>query len=341
MPDRDLIRRILQTYRGRLVAEDYALSRDPESLDDVMRQVEFVLEEVLLPAETLPDADSRLYSVRLGASRARSGIHPTQSLRAAALLFEVALPMILLARPDGGARTALGVSLTLHNAVMDRVVLASLSYVEYLLERLHASRQEERRRIARELHDRIGHGMGLALQHLDLHRHYRTANPPAAEAKLTSAMSSLVESIQTVQDISDELRRSVGDPERALRTYLRTNVPPEISTVLDVQGDMKALPPNVGEELYLILREATRNALRHARPGWIRISIVVTDTLASASVTDDGRGFEPNASATAPGGGLPSMRERTELLRGRLSVRSSPGRGTTITLRVPLGEASL
>jgi signal transduction histidine kinase len=343
VPARDLVRTILRTYRSRLVAEDYALVRDPTTVDEVMRQVGFILEDVLLPPDALQDAESRLFSVEVGANRARAGVHPTESLRAAALLFEVALPMILAPQAHEGVDRAMGICLALHQAVMDRVVLASMSYVEFLLEKLQGSRREERRRIARELHDRIGHGMGLALQHLDLHRHYAAVDPPRADVKLASAMSSLTESIQTVQQISAELRRSVGDAgtERALQAYLRANVPPDVSATLEVQGDAKALPPNVGEELYLILREATRNALRHALANTIRLSIAIGDTVVSASVTDNGRGFVPGEPAAKPSGGLPSMTERTDLLRGRLSIDSAPGRGTTISVWVPLDGGSL
>ncbi len=340
---RELAQQILTTYRTRLIAEDYALVRDPVSLEQVLRQVRYILEDVLLPPEPAGDGESRLFSVEVGASRARTGVHPTESLRAAALLFDVALPMILAHYGDGGVELGLRLSLALHHSVMDRVVLASVSYVEFLLEKLQASRQEERRRIARELHDRLGHSMGLALQHLDLYRHYVTADPTRAEVKLTSAMSSLRDAIQTVQDISAELRRSVGDAgtERALRAYLKANVPPDVVAKLDVVGDTRALPPNVGEELYLILREAVRNALRHAAPDTIQVTIMIGDHTVHASVTDDGRGFVPEERDGLASGGLPSMTERTELLRGRLVIDSKPGRGTTIRVEVPMDGRSL
>ncbi len=185
--------------------------------------------------------------------------------------------------------------------------------------------------------------MGLALQHLDLYRHYVTADPARAEVKLTSAMSSLTDAIQTVQDISAELRRSVGDAgtERALRAYLKANVPPDVTATLDVVGDTKTLPANVGDELYLIVREAIRNALRHARPSTIRAVITIGDHAVHASVTDDGRGFVLEECGRLASGGLPSMTERTELLRGRLVIDSKPGRGTTIRVEVPLDGSSL
>jgi signal transduction histidine kinase len=111
---------------------------------------------------------------------------------------------------------------------MDRVTVAALSYVDFLMDRLQASRQDERRRIARELHDRIGHGMGLARQNLDLFQHYTKHDPARAPAKMANALGSLAEAMRTVQQLSAELRRSVGDAglEPALRSYLRANVRP-------------------------------------------------------------------------------------------------------------------
>jgi signal transduction histidine kinase len=338
---RDLARQILETYRRRLVAEDYALVRDPTNLDEVLRQVELILDDVLLPG-VVPTGASQLFALEVGANRARAGVHPTESLRAAALLFEVALPIILSRYAGADANRALAISLALHGAVMDRVVLASLSYVEYLQDRLHALRREERTRISRELHDRIGHGMGVALQHLDLYRHYLVADPPRADGKLTSAIESLTGSIQTVQEISAELRRSVGGAgtETALRAYLSANVPPDVSATLHVTGDAKSLPPTMGEELYLILREAIRNAVRHAHPSKLRVTIAVDDTAVHATIADDGRGFEPDVSMARLSGGLSSMSERTELLRGQISFESKRGAGTTVRVVVPIEGSS-
>ena len=202
---RELAREILETYRRRLIGEDYALVHNQADVDEVLHQVELILDDVLLPPEAARDGESRLFAIEVGANRARTGVHPSESLRAAALLFEVALPIILARNPRAGTGWALGISLALHSAVMDRIVLASLSYVEFLLDKVHALRREERRRISRELHDRIGHGMGLALQHLDLYRHYLTTDPDRAEAKLTGAMDSLTGSIRTVPG---DLRRA-------------------------------------------------------------------------------------------------------------------------------------
>nr|MDT0657620.1 histidine kinase [Micromonospora sp. DSM 115978] len=311
-------------------------------------QVQSVLDDVaatVAMADTSamePVGEHRLFNIEIGADRAQRGIHPVESLRAATTLFGVMLPVLTreLAPLDGAA--TMRISRVLHEAIMARVALASLSYVAFLMETLQASRQEERSRIVRELHDRVLHGMGLALQHLDLHRYYTRQDPAPARARLDCAVESLQDAVRTVQQLSAELRRSVGKDglERALRSYLEANVPPAVGVTISTAGDAKTLPTDVTEELYLILREAIRNALRHAEASHLQLQLDVDERRVLAAVVDDGCGFDTSDPSLA-GGGLLSMRERALLLRGRLNLFSSPGAGTRVEVRVRLSENGL
>lgn len=344
----EIVEEVLAALRHRLGTENSVLVRDPAAFEELARQVGYVLEDVLARADRpagsgmAPTGEARLFSVEVGVQRARQGVHPVESLRAATALFEVALPVIA-ARFAGDAPQLLAVSLALHEAIMDRVVLGALSYVDFLLDKLQASRREERRRIARELHDRVSHGMGLALQNLELHRHYVSRDAERAEAKLTATVGALNEALRTVGQLSAELRRSVGIDgiEQALQAYLKAAVPAPVQATLTITGDAKALPPSMSEELYLIMREATRNALRHADPTELRLALAVAETTVTAAVTDNGSGFDPETVVRAPGGGLLSMSERAQLLRGTLELASAPGNGTTVTVRVPLAGNGL
>jgi signal transduction histidine kinase len=276
-------------------------------------------------------------SVRVGRQRADRGVHPAESLRAATLLFDTALPVLVRKLPRTAESSPFLVSRLLHEAVMSRVAVAALSYVSFLLEKVRASRQEERQRIARELHDRVLHSLGFTLQQIDLYMYYADNNPEMASQKLDTVLTQLREAVHTVQWISAELRRSVSSEgvERSLRSYLQVHAHPDIRITFTTVGDLLDLPPVVAEELYLTLREAIRNALRHAKPSALEVSLSADQNRILASVTDDGCGFD-SESPLNEGGGMPSMRERARLLNGEVTVSSVPGSGTSVTVRVPL-----
>lgn len=319
----------------------------PELVDELAAQACHVFDDVTAavvtraPLDAVPAGGASPAPVADGADRAQWGIDWAHSLRAGTTLFEVMLPIVLreLAPPNDAAATR--ISVVLHQAVLARVVRGSLVHMTFLTDHILTSRQDERRRMARELHDRVLHGMGLALQGIDLHRYHAEASPVLARAKLDKAVDLLRQVVHTVQYFSSELRRSVGEGglERALRSYLEAHAEPSVHVVFRTRGDLSALPAAISEEVYLVTREAARNALRHAMPSRLAVTVEVTDRAVCASVTDDGRGFATGS--VQAGGGLSSMRERVLLLRGQLSLSSAPGNGTRVDVRVPLGEPGL
>ena len=239
----------------------------------------------------------------------------------------------------------------LHAAMMNRIQLATQTYVNLHIGRMGASNPDQRLRLAHELHDRVAHGMALALQDLDLYHHYAGRDPERARAKLAAATSALGDSLRALTRLSADLCGSAGpydtaihDPsptggiERALREYLAAHGQGPVRAVLKVLGDTGALPPRVGGEVYLIVREAVRNALRHADSTELALLVLITRTAVIASVTDNGRGFNPVGACVVPGVGLESMNERARRLRGTLALISAAGRGTTVGLWVPVGD---
>ncbi|MEN3306979.1 MAG: hypothetical protein V7603_3181 [Micromonosporaceae bacterium] len=351
----EIAEEVLDVLRRRLLVDNSVLVRNSALYRELAREVDGVIEDVLARTELSAvggwavGADPDPMPVDIGASlaplpakgeagRPRRGLHPVESVRAARHLFDVALPIIASRIAADNPTQMLALGLALQEAIMDRVARATRSYIEFLLETLRASRGEERRRMARELHDRVAHGMGLAVQNLELHREYAGRDSELAQAKLTAAVGALGDSLRTVQQISTELRHSAGTDgiQRALQAYLRVTVAAGVCATLDVTGDTSALPSNVNEELYLVMREATWNALRHASPTELRLAVVVSHAAVTASVSDNGCGFELATVADVRGCGLISMAERAHLLHGLLEVTSEPGKGTTVMLWVPL-----
>lgn len=201
-------------------------------------------------------------------------------------------------------------------------------------------RVDERRRISRELHDRVGHEMALALQHLDLHKYFLGTGDERSERELDAGVTSLDEAFRAVRSLSSELRGLVGkDGIRAsIETYLHDHVPGDIETSLEVTGEASRLSQAISEELYLIMREACRNALRHGQPAELHLTVSAGESEVTGTVRDNGRGFRIGSPDSPPGGGMASMTDRVKLLNGTLEVVSAIGQGTTVTARIPAGR---
>ncbi|GGS17284.1 two-component sensor histidine kinase [Streptomyces griseoviridis] len=340
---------ICRAIRHALREDGNDLAARPDAIDELTAQACAVFDEVV--AVVTRDATSGASpgaaavgdpAVPPGAGdQLRRGLDWAHSLRAGTALFEVMLPIALRELSPADETAAARVSVLLHQAVLARVVRGSLARMTALPDRALALRQDERRHIARELHDRVLHEIGLALQGIDMHQYHAESSPALARAKLNRAAGLLRQAVYTLQHFTTELRRSVGEGglERALRSYLDTHADPAVDITVRTSGDLLALPPYVSEEAYLILREAARNALRHAAPSRLDLTVEVTDGTLYAAVTDDGCGFL--VGATPGGNGLSSMRERAKVLGGELTLSSAPEVGTVVEVRAPLWERDL
>ncbi|MDP8952198.1 MAG: PAS domain S-box protein [Actinomycetota bacterium] len=195
---------------------------------------------------------------------------------------------------------------------------------------------EERRRISRELHDRVAHSMGVVHQSLELHGALKESDPEKARSKMELAREMAKEALNSTRNLSMELRqREVPRGlEAALTDLLGDVVPPAVRPDLLVEGDEALVPPDTRNQLFLILREAVRNAVAHSGCERIKVRLSITPQRAFATVEDDGRGFDPEGARS--GGGLRSMRERTSLLGAAFKLSSAPGAGTKVEASIPL-----
>jgi PAS domain S-box-containing protein len=212
----------------------------------------------------------------------------------------------------------------------------------------------ERQRIGRELHDRVAHTMGVAHQNLQLYAAYAKSDPARAAEKLKRATEATKTALEQTRDLSAQLVRQGTEETHeglgaALRELLDAYVPEGVETALSVVGDEPNIPPHVADQAYLVMREAVRNAVEHSGCERVEVSIEVQDAELWGRVKDDGTGFEPREGpdearpgrgdgAFDEGVGLGSMRERVELLSGRLSLDSESGGGTVVEVRVPLAD---
>ncbi|MEU8176864.1 histidine kinase [Microbispora hainanensis] len=337
---------ILEAYARSLAALDSPISRDPIALRQAMANAEQILDDVAetLRAGTIKVGDShKMIAWEVGATRAASGVHPDESLRAASVWFQ-AVVTCLMERMPGDAesmRLLMLVVLGLERSITTRIREASASYSSFLLDKVHEAQVEERRRIARELHDRLGHGLSVAHRQLELYDLHRATKPATATAKVEIAQQAILETMQNLRAVTSELhpQEPLNSLEKALLYYLETVDMDEVDIRLRVSGDETWASPTVRDESFLILREATRNALNHGNPTKVLIRVAFAPHELRASVEDDGLGFAEGG-RRSDGVGLMSMQERAAIIGGTTTITSRPGHGTHVELYVPFSGLS-
>lgn len=199
--------------------------------------------------------------------------------------------------------------------------------------------EDERRRLARELHDGVGQNL-TALKH----RLVQLGDTlPAGDATLRDgfdkAIALCADTLEDTRNMSRLLRPPILDDlglEAALRWMARSQAE---SSGAEVTLEMETLPPLDADLQTLIFRvaqEALTNAARHADARHVMVRLVARGRLLQLQVVDDGRGCDADAVLQAGGSGLGGMRERLRLYDGRLDLHSTPGEGTRLRAVVPL-----
>lgn len=232
---------------------------------------------------------------------------------------------------------------TLAGHLAERLVEEAEQHFDQVIDKVTQMHEEERRRITRELHDRAGSWLTVAHHHLEQDiREQRRGDDRARAGRLEQASNAIVEAMQGLRTATSALRQRAEVPSlvTALRTALDPLAGPGLEVKLRVYGDEAWASDTVKDEVFLILREAAHNAVRHGRPTRVEVVVAITPDELRASVTDDGAGFSQPDAARSPGIGLSSMRERAGQLHGALRVSTAPGRGTKVSLRFPLSPAA-
>ncbi|MFC9927167.1 sensor histidine kinase [Streptomyces sp. NPDC127190] len=200
--------------------------------------------------------------------------------------------------------------------------------------------------LAREVHDRIGTGLAVALRRLELLEATATSLAPADRARLVQARDALVDTLSVAREVASALRSlpsaapaAARSLRQALDGFLVSMAPLRPHVRVQVDGDDGRLGPRLADEVFLVVREALRNVLAHAGARRVTVDVVIGDHDVHASVTDDGTGFDPEAARRAgAANGLHGMEERARALGGVTTITSAPGRGTRITCWIPVEE---
>jgi signal transduction histidine kinase len=205
------------------------------------------------------------------------------------------------------------------------------------LRRVVDAQELERARLARELHDETGQALTsilLGLKHLD-----DVIETDDARVATASLRELVVTTLQDVRRLAVELRPSALDDfglvpaiERLAGTLAEQS---ELVVDLEARLGEQRLPAEAETALYRIVQEALTNVVKHASARRVSITLVRKQGFAVVVVEDDGLGFDPRTTRTGSLGFV-GMRERVELVGGRLTVESAPGAGTTIAAEVPV-----
>ncbi|CAA9439988.1 MAG: diguanylate cyclase/phosphodiesterase (GGDEF & EAL domains) with PAS/PAC sensor(s) [uncultured Rubrobacteraceae bacterium] len=202
---------------------------------------------------------------------------------------------------------------------------------------------EERKRISRELHDRVAHSMGVVHQSLELYEAFKERNPEQAETRIRLARETTREALDLTRNLSRELHdvETRNGLSAALSNLLKTAVPPGLESSIHVKGDEALIPPRIREQLFLILREAVRNAVSHGGAKYLKVGVEARPEKVVGYVEDDGRGFKEAPEGDGSGRGIDSMRERAELVDGAFRLSSTQGTGTKIEASIPLNAGRI
>jgi signal transduction histidine kinase len=199
------------------------------------------------------------------------------------------------------------------------------------------AQEQERARLARELHDETGQALTSIL--LELKALEDVVESADGRARTAALRELVVETLQAVRKLAVELRPAALDDfglvpalERLVDSFRETS---EIDVQLQAGVGEDRLAREAETTLYRFVQEGLTNVLRHAGAKRVSISLVRRDGSVSAVIEDDGRGF--SAAEVRPDAlGLEGMRERAALLGGRFTIESVAGRGTTLAFEVPV-----
>lgn len=210
-------------------------------------------------------------------------------------------------------------------------------------EGIASAREDERRRLARDLHDGPAQTLAAALFGVDLAILALDRAPAAARDELIGARTLVRDALDDVRALMAGLRPRLLE-ERGLVVALQTlaAMPPLWGTEVTVEtrgfNASERVPPDVELGLFRIAQEAVSNARRHGAASRVRVSLSARPGTAALVIVDDGRGFATGPEVPRPGRGegLNGMRERAALLGGEVRIESTPGSGTRISVSVPL-----
>ena len=203
---------------------------------------------------------------------------------------------------------------------------------------LETVREEEKARIAREVHDELGQMLTVLKLETSMCELAYADLDPGLRDRLNSMKRLIAQLFQLVRDVATALRPPILDAGiasaiewQARRFEARTHIP----CLVQVPENLPSLPDATAIGLFRILQESLTNVMRHAEAHTVELSLTLSDGVLCMRIADDGKGFDLGAERPASFG-LVGMRERVLIMGGQLHLDTLPGEGTTLRIRIPL-----
>jgi signal transduction histidine kinase len=226
---------------------------------------------------------------------------------------------------------------------LEGVVEARTAELSELSNYLQTVREDEKARIARDLHDEMGGILVSAKMDVASAAKRVGEASPEAGARLARAMKSLDEGITVKRRIIEDLRPTLLDNlglSAALDWLVKGACERAgLQCTLNLDDGDGALPPEVSIAIFRIVQEAMTNVVKYAKAKRVTVDLVRSAGGISLHFRDDGIGLPPSAPANRLSHGIAGIRQRVRALNGEFRIEGSPGAGTTIEVHLPLGEA--
>ncbi len=215
----------------------------------------------------------------------------------------------------------------------------SEQHARNLAARLIDAQEEERKRIARELHDDLSQRLAVLGMLVDEIRHDIGDSHEKTRRGLIEARDQLIELHMAIRELSHNLHPSVVERAglgEALRLHCAEFSRAGTPVALAITGEWRRLNSHAALGLFRVVQEALNNVQKHAVATQVNVRLSSNDHGAELSITDNGSGFDTHSLNRNTGLGLNSMEERIRFLGGSIRVESAPGSGTSIQVNIPV-----
>ena len=220
---------------------------------------------------------------------------------------------------------------------LDRLVEARTLELSALSNHLQSLAEKEKSELARTLHDELG-GL-LTAAKMDLSWLQSRLDTLAFQERLTQLGSVLDEAMNLKRRVVEDLRPSLLDHfglPTALRAYVDSACAKAgLKTAISVPEDGGPIPKHIAIALFRIVQEGLNNIIRHAGAHQVQLQLTSDGENYAFTLSDDGRGFDPQDAGERRPHGIMGMQQRVRALGGRFFLDSTPGRGTTLSVTVP------